>query len=236
MIKPIESAQGQLVLPLQRKGNLFKGPLGHSFTYAELVEHMTDEENLQRAYPPPETPHRMFLFEERLRLHPELSMLAQETLCTIRFVTLVDLQGVPEILGATFKIPVDDIGVDNPSRGALGVHVDLRTGTLGEGALKHDITGTRHKAHLKTGVEFYGLRLPCWEETKETALRAALAFPLARAVGWDIAVTDRGPVVVEGEGSWAVEWPQLSARKGLLCGRFLETFEKLSAERKMQHK
>jgi Sugar-transfer associated ATP-grasp len=42
------------------------------------------------------------------------------------------------------------------------------------------------------------LRLPYWDEVKNLAARAARAVAPLRYVGWEIALTNDGPVVIEG--------------------------------------
>jgi Sugar-transfer associated ATP-grasp len=45
-------------------------------------------------------------------------------------------------------------------------------------------------------------RVPMWEAVCELAKKAASAFWPVGAVGWDIAVTREGPVLVEGNTVW----------------------------------
>ena len=49
-----------------------------------------------------------------------------------------------------------------------------------------------------TDRSFAGFELPHWSGVKELAVRTAGAFPRAHAIGWDIAITESGPVLVEG--------------------------------------
>ena len=52
------------------------------------------------------------------------------------------------------------------------------------------------------------------------ALQAAAAFPWARAIGWDIAISDRGPVLIEGNRTWSPSLIQMPAPHGLITGEF----------------
>jgi hypothetical protein len=63
-----------------------------------------------------------------------------------------------------------------------------------------------------------GYRLPLWPQVQELALAAAAAFPWARAIGWDIGVTERGVVLIEGNERWSPSLLQLPAPHGLMDG------------------
>jgi hypothetical protein len=228
LIKPVESSQGRMVLPLKLSEGRWASPDGSLYSAEDLVAYMNDEERLREAYGPGGAPPRTFLFEERLRPHPAMRHFTVETLCSTRIVTLLTHRGEVEILGAAFKLPGVDRGVDNLSQGGLNIAVDLESGALMEGVFYKSVPPTRYRTHPSTGKDFYGFRLPLWDEVKETAARAALAFPLVRSIGWDIAATSRGPVVLEGNDSWAVEIPQQAYGRGLLQGSFRETYEALT--------
>ncbi len=228
VIKPVESSQGRMVLPVKLVDGRWHCPDGSRYSVEDLVAYMNDEERLRVAYGPGGTPPRTFLFEERLRPHPDMRHFTEETLCSTRVVTLLTSDGDVEILGAGFKLPGVDRGVDNLSQGGLNIAVDLETGELMEGVFYKSVPPTRYRTHPTTGKDFYGFRLPLWDEVKQTAVKAALAFPLVRAIGWDVAATTRGPVVLEGNDSWAVEITQQAYGRGLLQGRFVDTYRALS--------
>jgi hypothetical protein len=71
-----------------------------------------------------------------------------------------------------------------------------------------------------TGRRFTGFQLPHWAEVRQLALRAAAAFPWTRTIGWDIAISDRGPVLLEGNDRWDPALIQLPASGGLMTGDF----------------
>jgi hypothetical protein len=57
-------------------------------------------------------------------------------------------------------------------------------------------------AHPKTGIPFATVRLPHWPAARLLVCRAALVFAPIRTVGWDVALTTEGPVLVEGNVWW----------------------------------
>lgn len=228
VVKPVESRKGNMVMPLTWDGEGFFSARGRHYTCEELVDLMTDARGLREAYEGTPYPPRTFLLEERLRPHPELRYFTQKTLCSARVVTLRNCEGNVEILGALFKLPGVDSGVDNLSQGGLCVGVELGTGKLMEGVFYQSVPPTRYRSHPTTGKDFYGFVLPMWDEVRALAVRAALAFPMARAVGWDVAMADRGVVLIEGNEGWGVQGLQQVYHEGLLKGRLKATWQALS--------
>jgi hypothetical protein len=157
-----------------------------------------------------------FLVEERIRPHPELAGLIGPTLCTARVLTIVARDGSPRVVGAVFKVQPRPVGVDHLLYGAIACWVDPETGALGPG---------RTRTHFDyvtvipgTTRQLVGYQLPLWPQVKQLALEAAAAFPFARAIGWDIAISDRGPILIEGNERWSPSLLQLPAPRGLMDG------------------
>jgi hypothetical protein len=170
-----------------------------------------------------------YLLEERIRPHPALAELIGPTLCCVRIVTVVGLTGTASILGAVYKLQSGSLGVDHLSYGAVGSWVDLATGTLGPGRSRHNLGYT--SVIPGTDRTFVGFELPHWAELKQVALRAAAVFPWARAIGWDIAISDRGPILIEGNVEWSTSLLQIPAPHGLMTGQFKTLFDTLATER-----
>ena len=69
------------------------------------------------------------------------------------------------------------------------------------------------------GAAITGTKLPQWDEVRELAARAHRAFSDRVLVGWDIAITPDGPVIVEGNGSPDLDIMQRFVRHGLMTER-----------------
>jgi hypothetical protein len=73
--------------------------------------------------------------------------------------------------------------------------------------------------HPDTGALISGTELPYWDDVRDVALRSHRAFPERLLVGWDIAITTRGPLMIEGNGAPDLDIMQRFARRGLMSGR-----------------
>lgn len=148
-----------------------------------------------------------YIIQERLRSHPELTRLSgTEALQTVRLITLV-ADGRAHILHGHLKVIEKDEVVDTLLCGLAGnieAPVDLQHGTL-KTANRVPGTGTGVIAiptHPRTRVAFDGFALPFWTEACHLTKQAALRFTPVRTIGWDVALTPDGPVMVEGNVWW----------------------------------
>jgi hypothetical protein len=109
--------------------------------------------------------------------------------------------------------------VDNMKAGGLIAPVELKSGRLGEAWKGYG--GGPCVRHPATGAEIAGRTLPDWPAAVALAERAhAVAFADYTLVGWDIGLTEDGPVLIEGNSKPGVLMPQRAARRGLGEGRY----------------
>lgn len=140
------------------------------------------------------------LVQAWLRNHSNIADLALDSLLTIRVVTVIDERGKPEITLAMLRL----LAKLEPQWKYLpdeeyAAPIDLSTGELG--LFTGDNLRTSHlryENHLVTGAKIKGRILEEWPTIGDAALAAHAAFPHRTVVGWDIALTDAGPIVLEG--------------------------------------
>jgi len=149
-----------------------------------------------------------FVIQERLRAHPALQELSgSPNIQTVRIVTEVDELGTCRIIFAVLRIITGDLVIDNFDGGRTGnllSCVDPAGGSL-EFALAPAPGGIgidRVSHHPRTGLPFKDFRVPDWEAACALAKRAAILFLPMRTLGWDIALTTRGPRIIETNRRW----------------------------------
>lgn len=133
--------------------------------------------------------------EEVLRQHPGLEAVNPCSINTLRVVTIRNQSG-GHILYAHLRVGNGGRPVDNLHSGGMFAPIDLDTGLIQYPA--YDKDRKTYEKHPMTGVAIEGLLIPLWEQAKELCLRASEVVPQMRYVGWDVAVTPDGPVLVEG--------------------------------------
>jgi len=197
----MENPSGRLVL----KGS--RGQVGaeveviacKDFSPSDLIDYMVEKD--------------YDLLEEYVVQHQSVMALSPSGLNTVRVFTQIH-QGEIHFLGARFRISVNS-PVDNMGAGNLAAPVDISSGRLSAPGVYSDITKGDEAIHPVTGQVIEGQVLPFWEEVIDLARRAALHAPENRSVGWDIAITEEGPELIEGNHNWCKLLWQLPVKEGL---------------------
>jgi hypothetical protein len=173
----------------------YAGSDGRTRGAAELLEELA---TISRTLRKRGTSPKRLLVQQCLHNHHALLSLTPGALSTIRLQTYRWPQGEAQMLFAAYKMPVGDVPADNFHYGAIVAPVDLATGRLGQAIYRRGKLITTVERHLTTGTLIAGHQLPFWEEAVRLVLRAHDAVNRMPAVGWDVAVLEDGPILVEG--------------------------------------
>ena len=111
---------------------------------------------------------------------------------------MVDTKGIPHILTAALRCGVGDSVVDNFSAGGVGYPVNIEHGLIETFGIQVDNMLDPIYIHPGTDVVMVGQRIPYWKEIRDMVCEAAQVLPQLRYVGWDVAVTLQGPLLIEG--------------------------------------
>lgn len=135
-----------------------------------------------------------FLAEERIIQVDELSQLNPTSVNTIRAITFLK-DGKATLLAAYLRIGQNGI-VDNFCNGGMLTPIDVETGIIDYPAV--DGENHAYNIHPITNVSIVGFQIPQWDAVKAMVLEAANVIPQVRYVGWDVAVSKKGPCLIEG--------------------------------------
>ena len=164
----------------------------HIKDYSELNVYMSSIDN------------RDFILQERVVQHSRLSHLNPFSVNTIRMVTIMGEEG-PKLFHALLRIGTKQSGdCDNTSQGGIAVGID-QEGFLMEYGFRKPKYGGRMKEHPDTGVVFEGFQVPFYKEAISAALAAHSTMYGIKTIGWDIAITENGPVFIEGNDNWELQ-------------------------------
>ncbi|MEO5972954.1 MAG: sugar-transfer associated ATP-grasp domain-containing protein [Sphingomicrobium sp.] len=156
--------------------------------------------------------------------HPAMADLSNGALTTLRFLSCLDEQRRPALVGAALRMAVGaNQTVDNYHAGGIAAAIDLATGMLGRaGNQGHDVRLGWLTRHPDTGGQIEGRTLPLWPQVKALVEHAHRAFDDHIVVGWDIAILADGPTLVEGNTLPDVDIMQRPLGRGLGDTRFVE--------------
>ncbi len=147
-----------------------------------------------------------FLFQETIRQHPDIDKLNTSSLNTIRIDTFIDGDGNIDIISAHIRMSTNNYHIDNISSGGCFVGISLQTGELRK--FGYSLIKTRGgnvlKEHPTTNAIFENVRIPFFPEVKELVIKAAGLMPELRLIGWDVAVSESGPILIEGNSDYEI--------------------------------
>ena len=139
-----------------------------------------------------------FLFQEEVKQHRELAKLNSTSLNTIRIDVFKENDGSTDLISAFLRMGLSGNYIDNVAAGGIFVGINMADGRFRGPALnKLKKGGIAYLAHPDSGVIFKDFEIPYFPEVKRLALEASEYLPPA-LIGWDIAVSQDGPVLVEG--------------------------------------
>lgn len=188
-VKPTFGVGGKGIVVFNRdsqNGKLLDKNTGQEFDAAYLGS-LTDSE---------------YTIQEGVRQHEAMNALYPHSLDTFRiFTECVD--GRARILVALLRMGCGGMQLDNASCGGLYIKIDAETGTL-TGKAWADNRDT-FDAHPDTGFRFEGAALPMWDEVARFAIAVAEKYAPIKYIGWDIALSEEGPLIIEGNNGPGIE-------------------------------
>ena len=152
--------------------------------------------------------------------HPDLDILNPATVNSLRMCTFVDGDHA-DLLYSVLKVGTPGHYVDNLCSGGVHSPIDPDTGKLFYAGRNEERDFT--DVSPSTGVPLVGFQVPFFHEATEYVKKLAMIIPSVRYVGWDIAITPTGPLVIEGNpypGSFFWQLPQYGPKAGGLWPYF----------------
>lgn len=132
--------------------------------------------------------------EEIIVQHPDVSKIYPNSINTVRVVTILK-DGKTHIMATYFRIGNNGKFVDNFNSGGMVAPVNEETGEVMQSAI--DKNKVLYEKHPATGTKIKGFKFPYWKEMREMVEEASKIIPEMGYVGWDVAFTPNGPVLVE---------------------------------------
>ena len=161
--------------------------------------------------------------EAFIKQHPDMCKLSPTSVNSLRFVTFssntkpVTPDGkMMDIAYSIVRIGREGSIVDNLHSGGMVANVDLETGCLAtDGA---DRNGDLWVTHPDTGVTIKGFQVPYFHEACEMVKDAIATRKVEGYLGWDIAISENGPMLLEinaRPGSDGLQTAPAQAKQGM---------------------
>ena len=165
-----------------RDGEAYRDSGGRRVGAAKLAEEFSKEDCLVQPF---------------VENHPDIAQVTNGALASLRIVTGLNERAEAEFIASSISLPH---GARETSVAGILCSIERETGRVRQAAFSD---GSRVECHPDTGLPCVGITLPFWHESIELVRRAhAAAFPRFPFLGWDIALTKDGPILLETNSGW----------------------------------
>ena len=164
-----------------------------------------------------------WVLQEPLAPHPNIDVICGGKISGVRIHTFLSADG-PTVTKAIWKINVGKDDSDNFQHGASGnmlAALNIETGQVTRLVAGTGAAQIVNPPHPVTGAVLLGFTMPWWNEIKTLVCDAQLAFPGFICPGWDIAVCEDGPKILEVNYFGDIDLSQHAHRQGFLDDRFM---------------
>ena len=149
-----------------------------------------------------------YIVQEKVVQHPIMNKLCSSSLNTIRLHTLITENEEVVAFGAGMRMGREGSIVDNWAKGGVFVGIDMSTGCLMKTGFIKPPYGTSVTKHPDNGLVFENFEIPYFKEAVAMAKELHSKLYRIHSVGWDIAITENGPMFIEGNSLWEISMAQ----------------------------
>ena len=137
-----------------------------------------------------------YILEEPVIQHQDM-VFGNQSVNTIRVYTTYDKKIKKGFcIATTLRAGVGDSIIDNSHAGGLSYEIDMETGIIDSRGWGHQNAGGL--IHPQTHICMMGRKIPHWNKVIDLCEKAAESIPEVPYIGWDVAITENGPILIEG--------------------------------------
>lgn len=151
------------------------------------------------------------VLEGLIQGHGEMKRLHPDSVNTIRVMT-VKTKKVNEVFFAVLRVGRNNAFVDNATAGGIFACIDLETGVVKTPG--YDLDMKKYMVHPDSGLLLVGFRIPMWESLLSRVNEMADVLPTQRCIGWDMALSEAGWVMVEANPGGMISYEQVAFNRG----------------------
>ncbi|KQY68598.1 hypothetical protein ASD39_04130 [Sphingomonas sp. Root50] len=196
-VKGLTGSGGQGAAHWRRERGSYRDGNGVRVAVADVADRMAKED---------------CIVQPRIANHPAVADITNGALASLRVVTGLS-EGRAVALAAMLYLPS---GTRTTSIAGIGCAIDLARGVLTR-ALDFRNDAREIEVHPDTGNAIVGRTLPFWQESLRLATDAhQRAFDRFVFLGWDVALAEGGPLLLEANAGWsALHLQRLNGPLGL---------------------
>lgn len=197
IIKPVCGSGGRGIFFLENKGNTFfmdDKPLTYEFLWEKLNggQYIIEEKILQKDY---------------------LANLYPHSLNTFRLITIKTDDGKWHVAKFSLRLGRGGSRIDNSGAGGIQVYVN----DAGKTYYPYDwLLKKKINKHPDTGAKLEGVEIENFQDILEVVLHASEKFNFMGTIGWDIAQTSKGLMIIEANAFYDCWYKQIGPHAALI--------------------
>lgn len=153
-----------------------------------------------------------YVLQERVCQCAEENRLFPGSVNTVRLITARRRNGETYLFAKLQRIGSSiSNNVDNWAAGGIAVGIE-DSGCLKRWGFFKYMYGRKTETHPDTGVRFSEFKVPMLDEAIKLVVSLHRYFYNLCSIGWDVALTENGPVIIEGNENWDMALAQVCDR------------------------
>lgn len=149
-----------------------------------------------------------YVVQVGLQQHPALAALYPHSVNTLRIVTIRSGDGI-EVFSVLLRVGVNGAHSDNWATGGLVGRIDIDSRKTEGPFFKKPPSDRAFELHPDTSAVLAGIEIPYLSEAIEMVKSFHGFLYGLKSVGWDVAITWGGPVVIEANDDWEIALHQV---------------------------
>lgn len=172
---------------------------------ASFVKHVSDFQGFRELLP--QIQQGKFILQRKMVQCEKMARINPNAINTLRIAT-INKNGNVSVLTSLLRIGTAQTGhVDNWAAGGIAIGVE-DDGHLKEYGFYKPKYGTKTNVHPDTKIVFKEFEVPMYADALRLVCTAHKFFYNVRAIGWDVAISENGPVIIEGNDNWEISLQQ----------------------------
>ena len=190
---------------IENKKKIIYKPIGNAQGKGiEVFDNLNDRKQI---YSKIKEKNEKAILEEWICQHEDLTKVYDKAINCLRIITFRHKGNLKFLAGGVTWGNGKKIA--NACASGIVSPVNFKNGKLEKPAA--DFSGNVYRCHPLTGENLVGITLPYWNEIQVMLREATKEIPQVAYVGWDIAITPDGPIIIEGNTTPGYRYYQIPA-------------------------
>lgn len=196
-IKPIDAKKGEGIFSIDMMGEeiIVNGNIEQRDSLIKQLNDLSEK--------------REYIIQDKVMQHQAVSALHKESVNTLRVVTINHLHssspGDVVYVGAELRVGCGTNRTDNISAGGIKIGVN-EDGKLQKFGFYRKPYGTKTTQHPDSKIVFENYQIPYFVEAVEMCKSFHARIKEIHLIGWDVAITENGPLFIEGNDSCGTDF------------------------------